>query len=149
MAGSSTAAGSTLGISAALPANENKAGYEALTFTKINGIEKIGTIGATFAEVPFQPLDGPKETHKGSRDNGSLQPSLAHDSSDAGQSVLRAAGASDNNYAFKVTIAKTGAVRYFFGRSFGYPETIDGADSIVMANPTIKINSDIVKVDTP
>lgn len=145
--GSTTAAGTALAISAASPATQDETGYAALTFTEIGGIEKIGAIGATFNKVEFTPLKGPKQKHKGSVDYGSLQPSLAHDDEDAGQTLLRTAGADATStlYSFKVTLAD-GAERYFQGRVFGYPENIDGADSILMASPTIEIDTPIVKV---
>jgi len=146
--GSSTAAGTTIGMSAALPAAQTTAGYEALTFILIGGVEKLGTIGASTNKIEFQPLAGPKEKHKGSTDYGSLQPSLAHDPEDAGQTLLRTAGEPDNNarYAYCVTYA-SGDKRYFQGRVFGYPENVDGADSILMANPTIEIDTKIIKDD--
>lgn len=146
--GSTTAAGSTLAISAAAPATEDAAGYQALTFTEIGQIEKIGSLGATFNKVEFQPLKGPKQKHKGSVDYGSLQPTLAHDDEDAGQTLLRTASddATSKLYAFEVTYP-TGAKRYFQGRAFGYPETVDGADTILMVSPTVEINTKIVKVE--
>lgn len=145
-----TAAGSTIGICAASPATETQAGYEALDFTDIGQVEKIGAIGAVFAKVEFQPLNGPKQKHKGSRDNGALSPTLAHDDSDAGQSVLRTAADDKTSklYSFEV-IYPTGAKRYFGGRVFGYPENTEGADSIITAAPTIEICTDIVKVAAP
>lgn len=148
--GSITAAGTKLAISAGAPATEDDEGYEALAFTVIGQIEKIGSIGATTAKVEFQPLDGPKQKHKGSTDYGSLQPSLAHDDVDAGQTLLRTAAEPGNNarYSFRVTFPD-GAIRYFSGRVFGYPENVDGADSIVMANPTVEIDSKIIKVAAP
>lgn len=144
---SSTAAGSALAISVANPATDDAAGYGALTYTEIGGIDKIGAVGAVFAKVEFQPLKGPKEKHKGSRDNGSLSPSLALDSEDAGQALLQTAADDGTSklYSFEVTYA-TGAKRYFQGRVFGMPETTDGADTILMANPTVEISTDIVKV---
>jgi hypothetical protein len=143
---SSTAAGSALAISAGVPATFDAAGYAALTFTEIGQIEKIGSIGATYAKVEFQPLKGAKQKHKGSVDYGSLQPSLAHDDADAGQTLLRtAADAATALYAFMVTYP-SGAKRYFQGRVFGYPETTDGADTILMAAPTVEISTAIVKV---
>lgn len=142
-----TAAGSTLAISAAAPATEDAAGYAALAFTEIGNIEKIGGLGATFAKVEFQPLKGPKQKHKGSVDYGSLQPSLAHDLEDAGQTLLRTASddATSALYSFRVEYP-TGEKRYFQGRVFGYPENVDGADSVIMAAPTIEICTKIVKV---
>lgn len=146
--GSTTAAGTALAISAAAPAAQTGTAYAALSFTEIGGVEKIGALGAVFAKVEFQPLKGPKQKHKGSRDNGSLQPTMAHDDEDAGQTLLRTAAGVNDLYSFKVTLPD-GAIRYFQGRVFGYPETVDGADTIVMANPTIEIDTDIVKVDAP
>lgn len=144
---SSTAAGSALAISAASPATRDAAGYAALTFTEIGGIDKIGGIGAVFAKVDFQPLKGPKEKHKGSRDNGSLAPTMAIDESDAGQTLMRTAAddATSKLYSLVATYPN-GAKRYFGGRVFGMPENTDGADTIIMAAPTVEICTDIVRV---
>lgn len=146
--GSTTVAGTALAISAGIPATQNEAGYSALTYTEIGGIEKIGSIGAVTNKVEFQPLRGAKQKHKGSTDYGSLQPSIAHDKADAGQTLLRTASAPDNHalYAFKATYPN-GDVRYWQGRVFGYPEMVDGADTILMANPTIEIDTAVIKVD--
>ena len=147
---STTAAGTKLAISAGKPETEDAAGYAALTYATIGDIEKIGAIGAVTNKVEFQPLDGPKQKHKGSTDYGGLQPSLAHDDADAGQTLLRTAAEPTNNakYSFKVTFPD-GAIRYFQGRAFGYPETVDGADTIIMANPTVEIDTKVVKVPAP
>lgn len=146
--GSTTAAGTAIAISAALPATEDVAGYEALVFVEIGNVEQIGTIGATTDKVEFQPLKGPKQKHKGPTDYGSLQPSMAHDPEDAGQTLLRTAADPDNNarYAYLVTYP-SGDKRYFMGRVFGYPENVGAAGSILMANPTIEIDTKIVKDD--
>lgn len=144
-----TAAGSALAISAGVPATQDAAGYGALTHTEIGGIEKIGAIGATFAKVEFTPLKGAKEKHKGSVDYGSLSPSLAVNSTDAGQTLLRTASNNQTAvYSFKVTLPD-GAIFYFQGKVFGFPTTIDGADTIIMASPTIEINVKPVEVPAP
>lgn len=141
-----TAAGSALAISAGVPATQDAAGFAALTFTEIGGIEKIGTLGATFAKVEFKPLKGPTEKHKGSPDYGSLQPSLAVNEADAGQILMNTAAAHQTAlYAFKVTLPDN-SIRYFQGKVFGMPENIDGADTIIMANPTVEINTKPIKV---
>ncbi|RST30161.1 hypothetical protein HMF7854_04460 [Sphingomonas ginkgonis] len=145
--GSQTAAGSTLAISAAAPATPDAAGYAALAFTDIGQVEKLGGLGASYAKVEFQPLKGAKQKYKGSADYGTLQPSLAIDSTDAGQTLLQTASDNETNalYSFKVTYPD-GAKRYFQGRVFGMPETTDGADTMLMANPSIEICTKIVKV---
>lgn len=143
---STTAAGTAIGISAAAPATFDATGYAALTYTEIGGAEQIGAIGATTNKVEFQPLKGPKEKHKGSTDYGSLQPAIAHNETDAGQTLLRTAANPSNNalYSFMVTYPD-GAKRYFQARVFGYAENVGNADSIIMANPTIEINTVVVK----
>jgi hypothetical protein len=146
--GTTTAAGTKLAVSIAAPATNNAAGYGALTFTEVTGVEKIGPIGATYNKVEFTPLRGPKQKHKGSRDNGALAPSMAHDEDDAGQAIVRTASSSDALLSWEVTYPN-GEIRYFRGRVFGYPENVDGADTILMAAPTIEIDTDIVKVPAP
>lgn len=145
--GSTTAAGTKFAITATAPATFDPAGYGAATFTVVGGIEKIGGLGAVFAKVEFQPLDGPKDKHKGSRDNGSLAPSMALDEEDAGQTLMRTASDDKTSkiYYFSVTYP-TGAKRFFGGRVFGMPEVADGADTILMATPTVEIVTDIVRV---
>lgn len=144
---SQTAAGSTLAISIASPATADAAGYAALALTVVGNVEKIGAFGTSFAKVEFQPLNGPKQKYKGSSDNGALQPSIAVDSSDAGQTLLQTASddVTQKLYSFRVTL-QDGSKRFFQGRSFGSPETVDGADTMVMVTPTIEICTPIVKV---
>lgn len=145
---STTSAGTTLHFSAALPATEDAAGYAALTYTKVGGVESIGPIGATTGVVNFQPLDGPLEKHKGSTNYGSLAPAIAHDKSDAGQTLMRTAAEPGNNALYSgMAIYPTGDKRYFMSRVFGWPENVGNADSILMANPTVEISSKIVKVN--
>jgi hypothetical protein len=147
---SMTAAGSALAISAATPATDDIAGHAALTHTEIGGIEKLGAFGASFAKVEFQPLKGAKQKYKGSADYGALQPSIALDSADAGQTLLQTSADDETQklYSFKVT-RQDGTLRYFQGRTFGMPETIDGADTVVMANPSIEICTKIIKAPKP
>ncbi|TCD04277.1 hypothetical protein EYB45_08495 [Erythrobacteraceae bacterium CFH 75059] len=146
----STAAGSALAISVAAPATQDAAGYAALTFTEIGLIDKIGAIGGTFAEVEFQPLKGPKITLKGSRDNGTLNPSYAVDSNDAGQALMRTAANDPTSkfYSFMIT-RPDGEKVYFGGIVFGAPETIDTADTVTTANPTVKVCTNYVRVPAP
>lgn len=145
--GFTTAAGSALAITATAPATLDASGYGAGTYTEIGSIDKIGGFGASFAKVEFQPLKGAKQKFKGSVDYGSLAPSMALDPTDAGQ-ILMTTAANDiaqKLYYFQVTL-QDGAKRFFGGRVFGMPETVDGADSVNMANPTIEICTPVVRV---
>ena len=145
--GLNTGAGSAIAISVAPPATQDAAGYAALTFTEAGNCEKIGTIGATYAKTEFQPLKGAKQKLKGSPDYGSMQPQFAHDESDAGQTIFRTAADDETNALFSIRVTyQSGAKRYFQGRVFGWPETVDGADPVMMANPTVEICTKVVKV---
>lgn len=147
--GAMTAAGSKLAISAGIPAAQTEAAYEALTYTTIGLIDKLGPIGPTFEEVTFQPLDGVELTFKGPLKNGALNPSMALDSSDAGQAIMHTA-ADDllGDYAFRVT-RPDGSLRYFQGKVFGMPESIEGANTVITANPVVRINTKPINVPAP
>lgn len=142
-----TAAGSALAIGATAPTTFDAAGYAALTLTEIGGPESIGTIGTTFAEVPWQPLKGPKDTLKGSQDNNALTPNLGLDRADAGQILLRTASNDKTQklYPFKYTYPN-GDKEFFMGRVFGMPSDVGNADSVITAKPTVRIISDVVFV---
>jgi hypothetical protein len=145
---SSTSAGTTIGISAAVPATHDAAGFAALApFTTIGGIESIPAFGAQVGVNTFQPLNGPQDKHKGPVNYGSLQLPFALDTADAGQILLNTAAAPTNNalYSFLVTFAN-GDKRYFRGRVFGAPETVGGATNVLMGNATVEITTTVVKV---
>jgi len=145
---SSTSAGSTIALSAALPAAQTEAGFIALAMTEIGGVESIPAFGAQTAVNTFQPLKGPQEKHKGPVNYGSLAIPMAYDKADAGQTLLRTAADPDNNalYAFRVTFPN-GDRRYFLGRVFGNQETIGSATNVLMMNSTVEINTKPIKVD--
>lgn len=145
---SSTSAGTKYAISAGLPATDDGAGYVALTFTNVKGVESIPAFGAQVAVNSFQPLDGPLEKHKGPVNYGTLQIPMAYDKADAGQIIVRTAAAPTNNalYAHRVTFPN-GDIRYFQGRVFGAPETVGAASNVLMTTPTVEISTQIIKVD--
>ena len=143
---SMTAAGSKLAMTAASPATQDVAGAAALTFTTIGQVEQLGAFGSTTEVVNFQPLDGPLQKYKGPSNSGAIQPQLAHDDDDAGQTLLRTAADDKTSklYWFRVTLPN-GARRFFGARVFGYPETVGAANSMVTAQPSIEISTDVIK----
>lgn len=148
--GVNTAAGSKLAISAANPATEDATGYAALTYTEVAYVSNLGDLGSSYEMVEFQPLDGPKLKLKGPRDEGSLNPSIALDDDDAGQTLLRTASEDGTNafYSFKIT-RPDGAVRYFQGPVFGMPESIGSASDVITASPTIEACTEVIRVAAP
>ncbi len=144
----STAAGSALAISAALPSIADQAGYAALTYLDIGSLEKIGTYGASPVSTEFQPLRGPIRKYKGPVDYGALQPSLMPDEEDAGQALLHVAAEElHRQYSFRVILAD-GGVRYFQGRVFGFLEDVEGAETLLTGASVVEINTPIVKATT-
>lgn len=145
---SSTSAGTTFGLTAGVPASQDSAGYAALTYTTVGGVESIPGFGATTTVNTFQPLNGPQEKHKGPTNYGSLQIPMAYDKADAGQTLLRTAAAPANNALYAcVVIFPNGDKRYFQGRAFGLQETPGSATNVLMLTSTVEINTAVVRVD--
>lgn len=141
-----TSAGSTISISAVLPASETSGAYAALTFTEIGAISDLGSFGKTYNEVTFLPLaTRAKEKFKGSYDNGTLSLKTAKNKTDAGQVIALAALASDNAYAFKIVL-QDGTIEYFSGRVMSYNIQVGGADQITGADINIGISTNIIEV---
>lgn len=144
--GGTTAAGTGLAISAGIPATQTEAGYSALTYTEVGGVESLGGFGATTEVVTFQPLKGPQQKHKGPTNYGTLNPTILQDDADAGQNLLGVASGPTNNALYAVRVTKPdGSLRYFQTRVFGMPETIGAANSMITAAPVLEINTEVIK----
>lgn len=139
-----TAAGATLGISAALPALYDGSSYALLSFSDVGEVENLGEFGKSFNLVSFLPLAqrGASKV-KGSFNNGSFEPQLAMDIADAGQVIMLAALESDNNYAFEVALTG-GEVFYFAGLVMKFAPVINTVDDIVRRAAMIEISRDPV-----
>lgn len=145
-----TSAGSSIAISASLPATEDQTGYEALTFTTIGEITNIGEFGRTYEEATHNPLASRRtEKYRGAYDPGSLTLEMAN-VEDAGQALLIANrdDATDPNYSFKIT-DKGGRVYYMQGLVMQYSPTIGTTSDIITAACNVAINSDIVEIAAP
>ncbi|HQZ58195.1 MAG TPA: phage tail tube protein [Acinetobacter sp.] len=144
-----TTAGTTIGISATLPATENKAGYEALTFALIGEVTDLGEYGKEYSTVTHNPIASRKTIkRKGSYNNGTLALQLGIDAADAGQVICDAAVDSDNNYAFKVTY-QDGTVDYFSGQIMSFKTNAGSVDQILSGAINIELNTDVISVALP
>lgn len=136
-----TVAGTTIGISAALPATYDAAGFGALTFTLIGEITDGGSHGKTFAEVTHNPIDSRgTQKFKGSFNMGNKTLQLAIDDDDAGQDLIKAAHESDNDYSFCVTY-QDGAKDYIFGKVMSFDKASTSVDSIRSATVTLGLST--------
>ena len=142
-----TSTGIVISISASKPATEDKAGYDALTFTAIGEVVSIGEYSATQEEVNHTPLStGIVEKYKGATNNGSSTLEFGYDPSDVGQAVLDAGSNGANKFdvhSFKVTFS-SGRVDYFSGLIFGYTKNPGAINNIVSGTSTVGINTAIV-----
>jgi len=136
-----TVAGTTVGISAVLPATYDVAGYAALTFSNIGNIEDGGEHGREYAEVTFNPIDTRgTQKFKGSFNEGNKTLSIGYNSDDAGMLVLKTALNSDNDYAFEVAYPD-GDIDYFTAKVMTLTKATGGVDSIRMASVTLAITT--------
>lgn len=99
----SRSAGIKFHISAGVPSTFDQAGYEALTFTQVKGIERLSAFGATWNIEDFNPLDitGTRRL-KTNRDPGVISFDAALDTDDPGQVLVKAARESTALYAIKI-----------------------------------------------
>lgn len=145
-----TAAKSIVSIGPINAVADDQTAYEALTYVELGEAVNAGEFGDAYNEVAYTNLaDGRVKKHKGSADAGSFEVSLARDMEDAGQQDLHDALGSYLDHAFKVELndgVTTPTTFYFRGKVMRATTDIGEADSMVMSNATISINSAIVEV---
>ena len=98
--------GTTVAISASLPATYDASGYGATTiaYTAIGEIESIGPHGVSATVTEFTPIaSGVVAKVKGSKNYGNIAITAAYMPSDAGQDILEAAAESTSRYSVKIT----------------------------------------------
>lgn len=136
-----TSAGTTLSVSASIPATFNEAGYDALAFTAVGEVTDLGEFGREYALVSHNPLASRGTVKKkGSFNEGSITLQLGLDNDDAGQVILKAASVSDNDYSFKVEL-QSGDVYYFQAQVMSFKTAVGSVDAITGASVTLEITS--------
>lgn len=138
-----TVAGTTLKISAGVPATQDGAGFAALSYTAVAEITDIGSLGKDYTLVTHNPI-GDRKTYKfkGSYNNGSLSLKLAKAITDAGQVLLLAASNSDAYYSFQITTQDSRDM-YFQGTVMSFMTQVGSVNSILGAEVKVEIVSDI------
>lgn len=121
--------GTVVSISASLPATEDAAGYEALTFTKIGEVSNVGAVNRTWTEVDWNNIETRgTSTAKGSfkYNRFTLEVGVIDD---AGQAIAEAAEESDDPVSYKVEYP-AGDIRYFSGMVMQFGDNGGGIDDI-------------------
>ncbi|MCG8447864.1 MAG: hypothetical protein MI753_19360 [Hyphomicrobiales bacterium] len=84
----------------------NQAGFEGLSYTKINSTGSAGDWSATDNIINYNTLDDDvSQKQKGVKNAGDPQIECAYISDDAGQLAMVAAAAAVDAYAFKLTLS--------------------------------------------
>lgn len=98
-----TAAGSAVYVSAASPATEDEAGYDAITWTLVGGVTAIPDLGDVYNVVNHDPLNGRRTIKKkGQINGGSGSLDMARITGDAGQDILLTALGSDCDISMRI-----------------------------------------------
>lgn len=136
-----SSAGTTLSLSAGIPATFNTAGYTALTWTAVGEVTDLGEFGREFNLITHNPL-GSRGTVKlkGSFNEGSISVSLALDTDDAGQILAKAAALSDNDYSVKIT-TQNGDDYYMQVKVMSFKVQVGSVDSVTSATMTMEITT--------
>lgn len=143
-----TSTGITLGVVAAEPATHDVPGFAALTYTLVGEVTDIPEYGPTVTVVTHEPLaTGVTQKEKGFINYGTTALALGHDTTDAGQDILKEGTTGTGQFvehSFAVTFSD-GSIDYFTGKIFSYTKNPGAANSIVGSTATVEINTAVVE----
>lgn len=142
-----TTSGTQIFISNTLPATQDKAGYEALTWIEVGEVTDIAEFGRTYEEIITNYLNQRRVAkHKGNYDEGSPAITVTRNTEDDGQQACQVALASDDNSAFKI-LHQNADVDFFEAKVLSYTQEIGAANKTYNASVQLSIDSDIVPVN--
>jgi hypothetical protein len=144
----SVTAGTTFAISAGVPATFDVSGYAALSFTTVGEIRDYSEFGAAWANAAHKPvaLRGVQKK-KTSRDPGGFTLSLALDTDNAGQILMKTARDSATAlYAVKFTTSN-GDVYYAQVLVNSFTVTPGNQDGDMLASATCAVTTSSTDVD--
>lgn len=134
-----TAAGTSIAISASIPATFNAAGYAAInsSFVEVGEVVDGGEFGREYALVTHNPLKTRgTQKFKGSFNEGSQTLQIGLDTDDAGQVLAKAAALSDSDHSFRVTMPN-GDKYYYQAKVMSFKVgglTVDSIPAATMVN---------------
>ena len=136
-----SSAGTTISLSAGIPATFNTAGYTALTWTAIGEVTDLGEFGREFNLITHNPI-GSRGTVKlkGSFNEGSITMQMGLDTDDAGQILAKAASLSDKDYSFKI-ITQNGDDYYFQAKVMSFKVNVGSVDSVTSATIMLELTT--------
>lgn len=150
--GKITSTGIKFYIAVGKPATEDKAGYEALSWTEVAEVTDLPEYGPNVTVVESQPLaTGITEKYPGFSDYGSIALGLDQDISDTGQIALQDSvqiAGKVKPHSYKVEFSND-KVDYWHGGTFSFTTNPGSANSMVSATAQVEINSAVLREDAP
>lgn len=150
-----SSSGTILAASATLPATEDQAGYEALTFTNVGEVVNLPEIGRVYTLITHNPV-AERKTYKfkGNYDDGSLALQLGRATDDTGQAIVKTAVDSDLPIAFSITypddpggVGSSPTIQYFQGLAMSFTTNTGDGNQVLGSTATIEISGDILEID--
>ena len=136
-----SSAGSTLKISAAIPATFTNTAYAALSFVEIGKITDLGEFGREYALITSNVLGSRStEKFKGSFNEGTVAISALLNNTDAGQVIAKSALESDEDHSFVIT-TQNGDMYYFQAKVMTFKTVIGSTDAMTTATLTLELTS--------
>lgn len=135
---------------------DSVAEFKALgAYVEVGEIEDMGEVGDTFNIVTFTAMANRRvRKFKGSADAGNMTLSLGRDVTDAGQTALKAALASDFDYAVKIVLNDQPAgspshpsTIFIRGKITAFSNNIGNVESITRRQCQIAVNSALYEED--
>lgn len=140
------AAGTTLGVSATLPATVDAAGFGALTFIAVGKLGNAPDLDGTFDIASFDSLsDGAEFKLSDIFRAGSGTVQVAFDEADTGQTALETAAATGATVAIEVTL-RSGTIYYRQAIITSFMPTELNVGSVVRADVGMEFTDRTVKV---
>jgi len=144
MSNAQVAAGVAFYIGDSAPGTYDKAGYEAVTWSKVGEISNIsGDVGKVFNLATYQLLeDRGIVKRKGGYNNGSISVEYAYHRSDTGQADMVTAVDSDDPLPFRIVLTDDDTTYvYLMGQVMGTPINIGGTEDFITSTVPIEIDS--------
>ena len=137
--------GATLGVSVAVPATVDAAGFGALTYTAVGAMISIGETGDESEDITIPLLAGRTLHVNGAKDGGSRDFAYQYEIADAGQILLRANTNNNTDVSFRIT-DPDGKIEYFYGRVAGAKRSERTSSAYKGEKGQLRVNSNVVTV---
>lgn len=133
-----------------------KSNFTSVTWLEIDPLETIGVIGDQAQEITFASHSNQRETTlKGTRKAQNLELSAGLNLENVGQAKLLEAETTEHNFPFKIVFNDAPATgtapkpseRYMIGLVMNATEEVNDANSVLMLNASVAVNSNIVRVN--